>query len=262
MLNGYTTPLSPSARSVLVPPPPWHFSGDVIMVEFLLDPETIRQYLPAGLDVDPENPRAAAIAGEWQSCTTSGAELLDPNRSQYREFYIALAARHGEKFVVRCPFCWVDRDFSLVRGLVQGYPKKLGTIGMTRAYSTGLAAAAVAVGQTYAGTLTAADRRIAEITVTLDGQTPDAPDLMVAPLVHTRIFPGWAPGGGSVTELVTGGSVNQQVTNVWRGSGTVEFFPSPVDELDLLRPVAILAGYRFSFAETITGGQLLSCAGR
>ena len=27
-----------------------------------------------------------------------------------------------------CPYIWVDRDFALVRGWIQGFPKKLGSI--------------------------------------------------------------------------------------------------------------------------------------
>jgi enduracididine biosynthesis enzyme MppR len=261
MLNGYTLPLSPSGEASLVPPPPWHFSGDVLLVEFMLDPDVLAQYLPRSLQPDPDNPRAAAIFGDWQSCTDSRRELLEPGMSQYREFYIALAARWEGEFVARCPFCWVDRDFSLVRGLIQGYPKKLGQIGMTRSFSIGTASAPIGPGGRYAGQLTAAGHRIAAVEVVLE--EPDVvPALMTAPLVHTRIFPSWAPEGDHVDELVTGGSTAQSVTQVWSGRGSVEFFASPFDELHLLRPLEVLRGYRFSFGETITGGRLLRPDGR
>src|SRR3984885_12458702 len=88
-----------------------------------------------------------------------GEELLDPVRSQYREFYIALACQLGDQPVARCPFCWVDKDFSLVRGLIQGYPKKMGSIAMTRAFSVGQATPGTAKGSQFGGTLAAAARR-------------------------------------------------------------------------------------------------------
>lgn len=260
-LMGYTTPLTAKGASSLVPPPPWHFSGDVLMVEYLLPPDVLESFLPEGLRADPADPRAAAIVGDWQSCTDGGPELLDPERSQYREFYIALSARRGDQFVVRSPFCWVDKDFSLVRGLIQGYPKKIGSIGMTRSYPAGAAAAPLAAGTRLAGTLTAAGRRIAELSVTLE-RADTVPDLMTAPLAHSRIFPAWASGGAAVDELVTGGSRDQHVDGVWSGPAMLEFFESPADELALLRPAEILRGYRFSFAETITGGVLLEASGR
>jgi acetoacetate decarboxylase len=155
----------------------------------------------------------------------------------------------------------VDEDFSLVRGLVQGYPKKLGRIGLTRSYRTGPAAAPVQAGTTLGGTLTAAGRRLAELTVTLE--RPDAvPALMTAPLAHSRVFPAWAAGGAEVDELVSGGSSDQRVTDVWSGPATLALLPSPVDELDALVPTEVLRGYRFEFSETITGGRLLDRTGR
>ena len=45
----------------------------------------------------------------------------------------------GEE-VTTCPFIWVDQDFALARGWIQGFPKKLGSIWMTRTF--GLDAAA------------------------------------------------------------------------------------------------------------------------
>jgi enduracididine biosynthesis enzyme MppR len=258
-LSGYTLPLSPSGNSALVPPPPWHFSGDVLMVEYLADPAAVAAFLPSGLTASRRPGHAAAIFGDWQSCTDGGAELLDPVRSQYRECYVALAAEWQDQPVARCPFCWVDKDFSLVRGLIQGYPKKMGSIALTRSFELGRATTPVAAGARFAGTLAAGDRRLLEATVTLTEPAP-APTLMLAPLIHTRRFPSWDPAGAGVSELVTGGSSDQRIGSVWTGTAELEIFDSPTDELALLRPVEVLAGYRFSFAETITGGRLLTGA--
>ncbi|MEV7040425.1 acetoacetate decarboxylase family protein [Amycolatopsis sp. NPDC051061] len=256
-LTGYTLPLSPTGRSALVPPPPWHFSGDVLMVEYLADPAAVAAFLPAGVTASTRPGHAAAIFGDWQSCTDGGAELLDPVRSQYRECYVALACQWQAQPVARCPFCWVDKDFSLVRGLIQGYPKKMGSIALTRSFELGRATPAAGEGARFAGTLAAGDRRLLEASVTLV-EPAAAPELMLAPLVHTRRFPSWDPGGTAVSELVTGGSTDQRIGSVWTGTAELELFDSPTDELSMLRPVEIIAGYRFSFAETITGGRLLT----
>lgn len=260
-LAGYTLPLSPSGRSALVPPPPWHFSGDVLAVEYLADPATVRSFLPPGITPADPPGLAFAIFGDWQSCTDQGAELTDPVRSQYREFYVALAGQWEGDLVARCPFCWVDQDFSLVRGLIQGYPKKLGRIGITRLFDVGRATPGLRPGAVFGASLAGADRRLVEAEVTLRGPG-EAPPLMSAPLVHTRLFPAWTPDAATVEELVTGGSTDLTIANVWTGDATLRFFESPVDELALLRPVEVLRGYRFSFAETIVGGRLLSGTAR
>ena len=58
--------------------------------------------------------RAAALFVDWQSRSEDGGELVDPSRSQYREFFIVVNALLGDEHVTTCPFIWVDRDFALV----------------------------------------------------------------------------------------------------------------------------------------------------
>jgi len=256
-LKGYTLPLSPTGRSSLVQPPPWHFSGDVLYIEYLADPDAVRAFMPPGLSADGHDGSAAAIFGDWQSCTDEQEELTDPVRSQYREFYLALACEWQGQPVVRCPFCWVDRDFSLVRGLIQGYPKKMGSIALTRAFPIGRATPRVEQGGRFAASLASYDRRLVDAQVTLTGPAA-VPALMLAPLVHTRFFPQWDAGGAPLQELVMGGSRDQSVGDVWAGTAELSFHLSPVEELSLLAPVKVLRGYRFSFAETITGGSVLA----
>ena len=38
MLKGYMAPRSPLGQASIDPPPPWHYSGDVLAVEFWADP--------------------------------------------------------------------------------------------------------------------------------------------------------------------------------------------------------------------------------
>lgn len=253
-LRGYTLPLSPTGRSSLVPPPPWHFTGEVLYIEYRVDPGAVRRLLPAALRDGEIDGRAAAMFGDWQSCTDGGAELLDPVRAQHREFNVILSCEWRGAPVVRCPFCWVDSDVSLVRGLIQGFPKKLGSIALTRSFGLGHAGAPTQPGTSFAGTLAAGHRRLAEAQVTLT-EPAELPDLMRRPMIHTRQFPAWTPDGGAVSELVTGGSSDQITANVWKGDAKLSFFESPTDDLASLAPVEILAGYRFSFAETLTAGR-------
>src|ERR1700754_5241706 len=50
MLQGFTAPRSPLGIAALVPPPPWHFAGDVLAVEFWNDPDLSIHTLPAGVE--------------------------------------------------------------------------------------------------------------------------------------------------------------------------------------------------------------------
>ena len=96
--------------------------------------------LPAGLEPHPDPGRCAAVFADWQSCSEGGDELLDPSRSQYHEFFLVVNALLDGEEVTTCPYIWVDRDFALARGWIQGFPKKLGSVWITRRFGLDCAA--------------------------------------------------------------------------------------------------------------------------
>ncbi len=40
-LAGWTLPQTRTGRAATVPPPPWHYSGDIIAVDFTVDPACV-----------------------------------------------------------------------------------------------------------------------------------------------------------------------------------------------------------------------------
>ena len=131
MLSGFTPPYTPSGRSSLVPAPPWHYAGQVMSLAFQVDREAGQSLLPDGFGVATGS--AACHFCEWQS-TTDGSELLDPIYAQYKEFFFLIEADRGGARAFYCPFIYVDQDLSMVRGWLQGWPKKVGSVWMTRSY--------------------------------------------------------------------------------------------------------------------------------
>ena len=117
-----------------MPAPPWHYVGDMLVIEFWADPAAAAAVLPEPLEPHPDGGRAAAMFIDWQSCSDGGGELLDPARSQYKEFFITVNALYEGEEVAYCPYIWVDRDFALARGWIQGFPKKLGSVWITRTF--------------------------------------------------------------------------------------------------------------------------------
>ena len=77
-------------------------------------------------------PRRCSSTGS--RAATAGESSLDPVRSQYREFFITVNATYEGEEVAYCPYIWVDRDFALARGWIQGFPKKLGSVWITRTF--------------------------------------------------------------------------------------------------------------------------------
>ena len=54
-------PRSATGRSSLVPPPPWHYSGQLLTVEYRTDPAAVAELLPAPLSPAAEDPGAVAV---------------------------------------------------------------------------------------------------------------------------------------------------------------------------------------------------------
>ncbi len=253
MLKGYTLPRTPKGTSSLAPTPPWHYVGTCLAVAYEADPTAVRAFLPPGLEFD--SARCAAYFVEWQYASEGGEEYLDPVRSQYRETIILISARHEGVSCAYCPFIWVDQDVSLMRGLAQGWPKQIGSTWITRAYDLPSKATPVmGVGGKFGATLAVKDRRLVEAVVTLREQTSQLPSPSFAGAVNTRHFPELAAGKHdlpAVHELVQLKSRDVHVSTIWTGEATLQIFDHPYLELPDLRPVKVIAGYRFSCALTV-----------
>ena len=254
-LVGYSLPQTRTGRSALVPPPPWHYSGDFLVVEYRTDPDAARAFLPPELEPGDDIGTAAAIFVDWQSCSDSGEELLDPVRAQYKEFFVVLACRYEDEPVTRCPFMWVDRGMPLVRGLIQGFPKKPGSIWMTRPVTVGRAGPRLEPGARLAGTASSSERRLAEAVVTLTGLSETGPTVNSPPLFNTRLFPAWEAADEPLLEHVWAGGRDREISPVWEGEASLRFFESPADELAELAPVEVGKGFWFSFGYTVDGGR-------
>ena len=252
MIHGYSLPLSPGGKASLVPAPPWHYVGDFNVIDYWADPAAVAAVLPPGLTPYPDDPgRAAALFVDWQSCSDDGGELLDPVRGQYKEFFIVVNAMLGDEHVTTCPYIWVDTDFALMRGWIQGFPKKLASIHMTRSFGLDCKAE----GRTFAGTVQAYDRRVAEGTVTPERLSESGPVHNDPPLINHRHFPRLAAGqhaDPAVDELVRAKSADRSISPIHEGPATLALLPSPGEEHTALAPVKVGTGYRFQFAYTVT----------
>jgi len=259
-LKGFMLPRTPGGRASIVPAPPWHYSGDVLTIEYRTDPSNVAALLPDGVEPAGDDPGAVAIIwADWQSCGDDGSELLDPVRSQYKEcFVVVRCARNGELYS-RCVYIWVDKDFALARGWYQGYPKKLGSMWMTRPVTVGRAGPRLETGGRFGATLQANDRRLAEVTLTLSGPSESGGFVNALPMLHSRWMPSIDPSGPApLDELVTMRSRDVELGPVFTGGATIELFEAPGEELADLAPIETIAGYWRQVGATFSGGTLLA----
>jgi acetoacetate decarboxylase len=260
-LKGFLFPRSATGSSSLLPAPPWHYSGDLLTVEYRADPAAVAELLPDPLEpprADEEPGAVAFVVADWQSCSDTFAEVLDPVRLQYKEAFFVVRCRYRDRLWSRCVYIWVDKDFAMARGHLQGYPKKLGSVQLTRPVTVGRAGPRLEPGGRFGATLAAYDRRLAEARFTITGASEDAGFVNALPMLHHRWLPRIeADGTDAVADLVTMRGTDVELGPAFRGDAELTLFDSPVEELTRLAPREMIAGYWRSVGTTFTGGTTL-----
>ena len=66
-VTGFFYPRTATGKSSLLPPPPWHYSGHLLTVEYRTDPARVAELLPAPLAPAPDDPGAVALIGQQRA---------------------------------------------------------------------------------------------------------------------------------------------------------------------------------------------------
>ncbi|BDG10571.1 acetoacetate decarboxylase family protein [Anaeromyxobacter paludicola] len=253
MLRGLTPPFTPRGAASLVAPPPWHYAGWLLNVEFECDRDRAAAFVPRELGA--ATGRGTVHFADWQA-TTDGSELIDPILSQYRETIVLLElARPDGPAANFCPLIYVDQDVSMLRGLLQGWPKKFGSTWLTRSLPLDHPAAApLRAGTRLGASLAVKDRRLVEARLELTGREGAPLGFLARPTYGTV---GWAdltaperpPELRYVRPAVTGA-----VSTGWsEARAELTFLPDAREELSdlgLIGATRASAGYA---GVTITG---------
>ena len=262
MLKGFAVPLSPLGAAGLVPSPPWHFAGDVLAVEYWSDPDLSADILPKGVDPDDGGTgHAIALFTDYQF-TGRNEEYLDPARYQCRGFLILMDAAWQGSPIAWCPYAYVDNDAALLRGWICGYPEKLGSVHQTRSFAAHNAASApLADNSRFAACISAHGQIMAQVRITLREKSHGLAGLLDRPIVTRRYFPQISADGSAmptIDELVRCALENVSLTNIWVGEGLLAFPEVYGEELEVLAPIRVGRGARFSFSYSISGCNVLS----
>ncbi|MFM1795832.1 MAG: hypothetical protein RLZZ340_509, partial [Actinomycetota bacterium] len=103
-------------------------------------------------------------------------------------------------------------------GMYQGYPKKLGSVHVTRIFNHGKATPKLEAGAKIGATLSAYDHRLASAVVTLRKPSDNNGFVNGHKMLHSRWMPSIVPGAGnSMDQLITMGWV--ALTQTWASLG-------------------------------------------
>lgn len=258
-MNGFLFPRTPSGRSSLIPAPPWHYSGEMLTVEYRTDANRVAELLPEGVEPAAEDPGAVALIwADWQSCGPDFAELMEPERSQYKEVLAVVRCTWDDRTWSRCVYIWVDKDFALVRGYHQGYPKKLGDIWMTRPVEIGKAGPRLERGGRFGATLSASGHRLASARFELTEPAEEPGFVNGHPMIHNRTWPAIeSDGTDALDELVTMRGFDGVVSEIWAADAELALGESPFEELARLEPLQVIGAYYHRVATSWREGTTL-----
>src|SRR2546428_8409826 len=108
----------------LVEPGPWHYGVDYLSVYFRGEPGPLQKLIPRFFEVRGHGAGVAYVS-EFVSVSEGmpDATFENPERTIYREAALGVACSWRGKAGVYFPVMWVDKDWSLARGWLNGYAK-------------------------------------------------------------------------------------------------------------------------------------------
>lgn len=255
--SGFTAPFTASGRSAIVPPPPWHYAGWLMNVSMRFDTSNSAALVPPLLGRLTGN--GCIHFADWQA-TTDGRELVDPVYAQYRETIVIVEIeRPGGTLYNFCPFIWVDQDISLIRGLLQGWPKKFGTTYLTRSMPIEHAAAGpLRAGSRMGATLSVKDRRLIEAALELTGKAGRPYGFLANRTIGTVGWPDLTQPEQSPVLRWMLPEIQNKVSSDWHDAeATITVLPHPVEELSLLGDLKAGGASVGWIGITITGAKPL-----
>jgi hypothetical protein len=153
----------------------------------------------------------------------------------------------------------VDQDISLIRGLLQGWPKKIGATWLTRSLPLDHPAAAPLKGGSRMGaTLTVKERRLIEATLTLTGKKGLPYGFLANRTIGTVGWPDLTqPGKCPELRWMLPDIQGKVVSELHDAEAEINVLPHPFEELSLLGELSVEGASVGWAGITIVGAQPL-----
>lgn len=262
--GGYSYPFTPNGKGNLIPAPPYHFCASEMIIRYQADPEQVKRFLPEPLKPSEVNPGGCILHVCSYVSRNGDDDLLVelPERCNYSECYLEIRANYRGLECKHFAYYWVNRDYSILRGMILGLPKKGGEISTTfeKVHLFHLNPNFPQFGENFrmGGVVSSHMEKLITASISLDRQiTVDELDPeMRMPCRNLVCYPD-AQMGYQDRAFRRIGHTNMDVWygNIWKGKDEkVEYLPSIIEEHDLLKPRSITESYYMDYAFTTYGG--------
>ena len=254
--QSFTAPFTATGTSALVPPPPWHYAGWLLNVAFRFEADAAIPLVPpaAGKPVGA----GCVHFADWQACTQDGHELLDPVLAQYRETIVVLEIERPDgSRCMYCPAIWVDQDVSLVRGLLQGWPKKMGSTWLTRSLPLQHPAAApLQAGSRLGASLAVKDRRVFDAQASLTGRPGRPLGFLAQPTIGAVGWPDLRQPQRLPELALVKADIGERVGGDWHeATAALRLTPHPAEDIGLLGELVVEDASAGWLGLTVTGAR-------
>jgi Acetoacetate decarboxylase (ADC) len=235
-----------------VEPGPWHYGADYVTVYFKGQRDRLRPLVPGPFEVGDGT--CMAYVCEIISVAEGGRDSLlkTPDRASYMEAALGVGCSYEGRRGVYFPVMWVNTEWALLRGILNGYPKRLADrIGMTRTHPLNPGMAPTAPGTKKVGYAVKGPERVLSVGVEVKKKGEPSDLRSFGATFGARMLPRTHPSQGEVGEAVEVVKSNSRVSDVWLGDGVFS------TDLDVGDP-APLGGAVYSSGFTIHGAKSLA----
>jgi acetoacetate decarboxylase len=256
-MAGLTHFRTPSGTAGMIDECPYGWGADVVTVYFRCDPERLQQLLPGSLKA--ADGLCMAYIGMFHSASEDRprAMLDNPDGAYYREAGLWIACIHTGRPGYFPAFVWVDREWSLVRGWLNGYPKKLANVAFGRPHPLNPVTGKLGVGAAVGGICSRHGHTLLRLGLTVE-RLGSTSDLQSRPATFGhRHWPALHPSQSEVSEIVEVNRSDVVVSDIWAGRPEFHLGRAPDEELDWFTPTEIISGLTYSYGFRIAGAKLV-----
>ena len=230
---------------------PWHYGADYITVYFRGEKSALADLVPRPFEV--ADGLCLGYVCEIVSVAESGLEMAAyrPDRTLYHEAAIGVKCGYRGRPGVYFPVMWVTTEWSLLRGLLNGYQKRLADkISMTKLHPLNPGMKGIAAGSRFGGFCVKGPEQTLSLQVQVEKEAASDALPKFGATFGTRRYPRTEESQGAVDEPVEIEKANSRVSEVWVGTGSL----STALGVGKIEPVSG-AVYRSGF--TILGSKVL-----